>query len=369
MKLDRIELREIQMPLLAPFATSFGQTTQRRILLVRVWDQDGADGRGECVASETPFYSHETIDTAWVILVQFIGPMVLHQGLTHPADLSGRLARIRGHRMAKGALEAACWELQARKESRPLWQLLGGTRREIECGVSIGIQPSLPQLFEKINTALAAGYRRIKLKIKPGLDIELVGEVRHHFPDIRLMVDANSAYRLTDAERLERLDEFDLMMIEQPLAHDDLIDHAALQRRLRTPICLDESIRTRDQARQALEIGACHVINIKLGRVGGHAEAKKIHDLCLQRRVPVWCGGMLESGIGRAHNIALSTLDGFILPGDVSASKRYWKQDIIQPEVEVTPRGTIEVPSGAGLGYQIDEERISALTVRTETLK
>jgi o-succinylbenzoate synthase len=369
MRLERIELREIRMPLVMRFETSFGETTLRRILLVRVWDQDGADGWGECTASETPFYSHETVDTAWMILSEFAAPMVLGKDLDHPGDISRELALIRGHQMAKGALEAACWELQARKDSRPLWRLVGGLRREIDCGVSIGIQPSLNQLLDRIQEELAAGYRRVKLKIKPGVDVEPIREVRRNFPDIRLMVDANSAYRLEDWGLLAQLDQFNLMMIEQPLAHDDLIDHAELQRRLNTPICLDESIRTVNQARQAIELGACRIINIKLGRVGGHAEARKIQDYCRQHGVPVWCGGMLESGIGRAHNIALSTLEGFTLPGDVSASKRYWERDIIQPEVEVTSRGTIEVPSGVGLGYQVDEERIRALTVRTETLR
>lgn len=356
------------MPLLAPFETSFGQTTQRRILLIRVWDQDGADGWAECVAPEGPFYSHETIDTAWLILSRFAAPLVLGQELAHPADVAGRLARIRGHQMAKGGLEAAGWELLARKQSKPLWQVLGGKRLEIECGVSIGIQPSLDQLFKKIDRELAAGYRRIKLKIKPGLDVEVIKAVRRRFPETRLMVDANAAYRLEDAYALEQLDEYNLMMIEQPLAHDDLIDHAKLQRRLHTPICLDESISSAEQARQAIELGACRIINVKLGRVGGYAEAKKIHDECFERGIPLWCGGMLESGIGRAHNIALSTLEGFVLPGDVSASNRYWQRDIIQPEVEVTPRGTIEAPMSAGLGYPVDEARVQALTLRVETL-
>lgn len=368
MKLDQIELREIQMPLRAPFETSFGRTVRRRILLVRVWDEDGADGWGECTAPEDPFYNHETVDTAWMILSQFAAPLLLHQELEHPAEVARRLAHIRGHRMARAALETACWELQARKDGQPLWQMLGGQRREIECGVSIGIQPSTEQLVDMIAQELAAGYRRIKLKIKPGLDVSLVREVRQRFPDIRLMVDANAAYSLDDAPVLEQLDHFRLMMIEQPLGHDDLLDHAALQRRLQTPICLDESICTADQARQAHEVGACRLINIKLGRVGGYSEAKRIHDYCYSRGIAVWCGGMLESGVGRAHNIALSTLPGFVLPGDVSASRRYWEQDVIVPEVEVTANGTIQVPTGAGLGFQVDEGRIRALTVRSARL-
>jgi O-succinylbenzoate synthase len=365
-KIDRIECREIQMPLLAPFETSFGRTTQRRILLVRVRDRDGAAGWGECTAPEEPFYNHETIDTAWIIINQFIAPLVLHGELEHPSNVNDRVCRIRGHRMAKAAVETACWELLARKQGKPLWQCLGGERRDIECGVSIGLQPSVNQLLYKIQLELDAGYRRIKLKIKPGSDVDMIRAVRRHFPHIRLMVDANSAYRLDDSPVLEKLDQFNLMMIEQPLAHDDLIDHAALQQRLHTPICLDESVCTVAQARQAIDIGACRIINIKLGRVGGFAEAKKIQDHCAQRNIPVWCGGMLESGIGRAHNIAMSTLPGFTLPGDVSASKRYWERDIIVPDVQVTSRGTIEAPMGPGLGYQVDEQRIRSLTVREE---
>jgi O-succinylbenzoate synthase len=368
MKLTRIELREIHMPLIAPFETSFGRTTRRRILLVRVFDQTGAFGWGECTAPEEPFYSHESVETAWVILRNFIAPMVIDREIADPSDVWPLLGRIRGNQMAKAALETACWDLQARLAAKPLWQILGGKQHEIECGVSIGLQPTMAALMKKIETGLAAGYRRIKLKIKPGQDVEMVRAVRKQFPDIRLTVDANAAYCLEDSPVFEQLDELNLMFIEQPLGHDDLIDHAELQARLKTPICLDESILSLDHARQAIRIDACRVINIKLGRVGGHAQAKKIHDYCNRQGVPVWCGGMLESGIGRAHNIAMSTLEGFVLPGDVSASKRYWEQDIITPEVEVTPRGTIEVPDGVGIGYQVDEERIEQLTVRRETV-
>lgn len=356
------------MPLLAPFETSFGRTTQRRILLVHLWDDQGADGWGECTAPEEPFYNHETIDTAWIILTRFVAPMLVGQPLEHPAQVRDRLRRIRGNQMAKAAVETACWELEARKRGQPLWRYLGGQRRQIECGVSIGLQPSIPQLLDRIEREINAGYRRVKLKIKPGQDVQMVRAVRQQFPDIPLMVDANAAYRLDDASLLASLDQFNLMMIEQPLAHDDLIDHAALQRQLNTPICLDESVCTFEQARHALDIGACRIINIKLGRVGGYAEARQIQQECAQRHIPVWCGGMLESGIGRLHNIALSTLPGFTLPGDVSASKRYWQQDIIVPDVQVTPQGTIEAPMEPGLGHQIDEERIRSLTVREEVI-
>ena len=271
--------------------------------------------------------------------------------------------------MARGGVEAAIWDLEARRNGVSLArQIGGGARAEIACGVSIGIQDSVAQLIGNIETEVNAGYQRIKMKIKPGWDVDVIREVRRAFPDIRLMADANSAYTLADAERLKRLDEFRLMMIEQPLAHDEIIDHAALQAQLQTPICLDECIRTAHQAEQAIRMHACGIINIKLGRVGGFREAKRVHDVARQHGIPVWCGGMLESGIGRAHNIALSTLDNFVLPGDVSASKRYWARDIISPPVEVSARGTIAVPAGPGFGYEIDRDFLQSVTVREEVI-
>lgn len=271
--------------------------------------------------------------------------------------------------MACGGVEAAFWDLEARCNSAPLArQIGGGAFSEIACGVSIGIQDSVPQLLRKIETELKAGYRRIKIKIRPGWDVKVIREVRKRFPDILLMADANSAYTLADAGRLKALDEFSLMMIEQPLAHDEILDHATLQAKLDTPICLDECIRTAHHAEQAMRIGACQIINIKLGRVGGFREAKRIHDFAQSRGIPVWCGGMLESGIGRAHNVALSTLPGFVLPGDVSASKRYWQRDIISPEVEVSPEGTIRVPDAPGFGYEIDHAFLKHVTAREEVL-
>jgi O-succinylbenzoate synthase len=271
--------------------------------------------------------------------------------------------------MTKGGLEAAAWDLQARLNGNPLWKEIGGARRDISCGVSIGIQDTVDQLLEKIETELAAGYQRIKMKIKPGWDVDVTRQVRKRFPDILLMADANSAYTLGDTAHLRKLDEFNLMMMEQPLAHDDIIDHAVLQREIETPICLDECIRSAHHAEQAVQLRACRIINIKLGRVGGFAEAKRVHDICEAHRIPVWCGGMLESGIGRAHNIALSTLPNFTLPGDVSASKRYWKQDIINPAVEVSPRGTIHVTDSIGFGYEIDHDRLAAATRRVQSLE
>lgn len=367
MKLEKIILREIRMPLLSFFETSFGRTTDRRMVLVEVRGEGGS-GWGEVTAPENPFYNEETTETAWHIISKFIAPRVLGRELRCAAEIGGLLAHIRGHNMAKGGVEAAAWELEARLNGRPLWQHIGGTRREIPCGVSIGIQNTVEELLERIQKELDAGYQRIKIKIKPGWDVEVVARVRERFPSIRLMVDANSAYTLADADHLKQLDEFYLMMIEQPLAYYDLLDHARLQERLDTPICLDECIRNARLAEQAIEIRAGRIINIKLGRVGGYAEARRIHDAAQAAAIPVWCGGMLESGIGRAHNVALSTLENFVLPGDVSASKRYWKREIIVPPVEVTPRGTIVVSEGPGLGFEPDLDYIESITARKEEL-
>ncbi|HZS09884.1 MAG TPA: o-succinylbenzoate synthase [Blastocatellia bacterium] len=368
MKIERIELREIRLPLVAPFETSFGQTTERRVIIVKVFSE-GLHGWGECTVGENPFYNHESTDSAWMIIRDYVAPLVIGQEIESPQQVSKLTGRIRGNKMARGALETAVWDLEARRQERPLWQLLGGTLEEINCGVSIGLQETDAALLKKIETELAAGYQRIKIKIKPGRDYEMTRTVRREFPNIKLTVDANSAYTLADAEMLRRLDEFDLLLIEQPLAYDDIIDHAELQRQVRTAICLDESILSVEDARKALSLGSCRIINIKLGRVAGHAEARRVHDYCHERNVPVWCGGMLEAGIGRAHNIAMSMLPGFTLPGDVSASKRYWSEDIITPPVEVTPRGTIIRPTGPGIGYEVNEKRIEALTVRTEVIK
>ncbi len=367
LKIAAIEMREIRLRLVHFFETSFGRTIERRILLVRVGDGEGVEGWGECTAGEGPFYSEEWIDGAWEVTKSFLAPMVLGREVGAASEVFELMRRARGHRMAKGALEAACWDLETRRAGLPLWRHLGGVRTEIGCGVSIGIQDSHEQLIEKIAGELAAGYQRIKIKIKPGWDVSVVERVRKHFPDIQLMVDANSAYTLADAPLFRELDNYGLMMVEQPLAHDDMADHARLQSQIETPVCLDESIHSSEDARKAIEMGACRIVNIKLGRVGGHMEARRVEEVCRASGVPVWCGGMLESGIGRAHNVALATLAGFTLPGDVSASSRYWEEDIIEPPVEVTPRGTIVAPEGAGMGYEVKRERIEALTVRVES--
>ena len=367
-KVERIVLRHIRMPLVHFFETSFSRTYERDIILVEAVS-DGISGWGEVTAGENPFYNEEWTGSVWPLLMDYIAPRLLRYEFGSANEVGARTAHIRGHNMARGGAEVAIWGLQARLSNEPLWKTIGaGARREIPCGVSIGIQDTIPQLLEKIETELAAGYQRIKMKIKPGWDVDAVRQVRERFPQIRLMVDANSAYSLRDIDHLKKLDEFGLMMIEQPLAHDDIIDHAVLQSRLQTPICLDECIRCAHHAEQAIRLNACRIINIKLGRVGGFAEAKRVHDICQANNIPVWCGGMLESGIGRAHNIALSTLPDFVLPGDVSASKRYWKRDIVVPPVEVTPRGTIQISDAPGFGYELDTNYLESITVRREVL-
>ena len=368
MKIDEIRLRHIKMPLVHYFETSFGRTYSRDMVLVEVVSE-GVSGWGEVTAGENPFYNEEWTASIWPLLRDYCAPRVLGKELASAEDVYPLLSHIRGHFMARGGLEAAVWDLQARRNKQPLWKEIGGgARTEIPCGVSIGIQDTVAGLLKKIETELADGYQRIKMKIKPGRDVEDLRAVRKEFPGIKLMADANSAYTLADTEHLRKLDEFYLMMVEQPLAHDDIIDHATLQRKMQTPLCLDECIRSAHHAEQAIELGACKIINIKLGRVGGFAEAKRVHDVCQKANVPVWCGGMLEAGIGRAHNVALASLPNFTLPGDVSASKRYWKQDVIVPAVETTPRGTIELRYGAGFGYEIDQDFLKSITVREEIL-
>jgi O-succinylbenzoate synthase len=366
-RLSQITLREIRMLLVTPFETSFGRTEVRRILLVEA-DAGGVTGWGECVAGEGPFYGPETVETAWHILRDFLWPAVRGREFACAAEIEGVLSPIRGHNLAKAALESAVWDAEARQKGLPLWKLLGGERPEIPCGVSIGLQENEDELERQVEKEMAAGYQRIKIKIKPGRDVEPVARLRRRFPRIRLMVDANSAYQLRDLPLLQELDAYFLMMIEQPLGWDDIWSHAQLQRKLQTPICLDECIHGEEHARAAISQGACRIINIKLGRVGGYNAARRIHDLCRENSVPVWCGGMLESGIGRAHNIALSTLANFSLPGDVTASRRYWIEDIIEPEVTVSPLGTIAAPSGPGIGFEPRRARIEALTVRREEL-
>jgi len=368
MRVEQIILREIRMRLKAPFETSFGVTQDRRILLVDVM-AEGVRGWGEITTVEAPFYNSETTDTAWHIFSAFIAPLVAGQTFESAADLSPLLDPIRGHSMAKAGMENALWDVEAQQKRLPLWKLVGGIRNEIACGVSLGIRDSPAALVDKVEEELCSGYQRIKLKIKPGKDLDYVSAVRRAFPDILLSVDANSAYRLADANHLAKFDEFNLLMMEQPLEWDDILSHAKLQAQLRTAICLDECINNSHHASGAIDSGSCRIINIKLGRVGGHSSARKVHDVCRERNVPVWCGGMLESGVGRAHNVAMSTLPGFTLPGDVSASQRYWAEDIIDPEVTITSAGTIPAPETIGLGYEVKADMIEGLTTRSNTWK
>jgi O-succinylbenzoate synthase len=365
-RVERVELRRVELPLRAPFETSFGRTTRKSFLLVAA-SADGVVGLGECVADDDPFYLPETNQTALHVMRDFLAPMLLALDVAHPREVRPAFSRVRGHEMAKAALEMAVWDLAARREGVPLWRLLGGRPGVVPAGVSIGLQADDASLVERVAAEAAAGYRRVKVKIKPGRDVALVAAVRERFPTLPLMVDANSAYTLDDAPRLAALDAFSLTMIEQPLAWDDIVDHAALQRRLATAVCLDESIRSAEDARRALDLGACRVVNVKVGRVGGFAGALAVHDVCRARGVPVWCGGMLESGIGRLANVHLQTLPGFTLPGDTSASARYFDEDLVLPPVTVSREGTIAVPEGPGIGHEVAWSRIERATVARET--
>lgn len=363
MKIEHITLREIVMRLKSPFETSFIVTLERRILLLEII-ADGVSGWGEVTAGETPSYNPETTGTAWHILSDFIAPLLVGKNLASASEFPALVSGIRGHEMAKAGAENALWDIEAQQKGLPIAKLIGGTLDEIACGVSLGIRENPQALVKKVEEELRSGYQRIKLKIKPGKDLEFVAAVRQQFPKIQLSVDANSAYRLDQSQHLKKLDEFHLLMIEQPLQWDDIYTHSKLQQQIQTAICLDECIHNSRHASAAIELGACRIINVKLGRVGGFSEARRVHDVCRERSIPVWCGGMLESGIGRAHNIAMSTLPGFTLPGDVSASQRYWDEDIIEPEVEVTPRGTIRVPQTPGLGFAVKRDFVDRLTIR-----
>jgi O-succinylbenzoate synthase len=365
LRLEGLELRLVRLALLEPFEVSFGRMKSRLLFLLRLQAGDH-HGWGECVASEAPLYSYETVGTALHVIRDHLAPAILGPEIKDLADLASRLSAFRGHPMAKAGIELAFVDLVARLRGEPIARVIGGVRPKVEVGVSLGIQPTVDALDERVRRFLYLGYRRIKLKIKPGSDVAVVGEIRRRHPQIPLSVDANAAYTLADAEHLRQLDAHGLMMIEQPLAHDDLLDHARLQKDLKTAICLDESITTHDRARQALETGACRIVNMKVGRVGGYSEALRIHDLCHERGVPLWCGGMLESGIGRAHNVALASLAGFTLPGDISGSRRYFERDIIVPPVEVAADGMVAVPTSAGLGYEVD---IPFLESRTESVE
>lgn len=364
MKIDRIELREIRMELVEPFEISSGVRQARRVLLINLIS-DGIIGWGECVAGEDPGYSYETTQTAWHVLTDLILKRIVGTEVATASCILDSINGIRGHRMAKAAVEMAAYDLEAKLKGNRLADHIGGIRDTVKVGVSVGLQPTDEELYQKVEEFIRQEYSRIKIKIKPGRDVEMLTGLRKRFPDFPMMADANSAYTLEDWPKLKALDDLDLMMIEQPLDCDDYLDHSRLQEKLQTPICLDESIRSVGDAELAIELGACRIINIKPGRVGGFESSKDIHDLCLANGLPVWCGGMLESGVGRAHNVALATLPGFILPGDISASRRYWHTDIVNPEFIVV-EGEIHVPSGLGIGVEVKGDMVDELTVRKE---
>ncbi|PIC83388.1 o-succinylbenzoate synthase [Sporosarcina sp. P1] len=362
MKINTITLRRMNMTMKHPFTTSFGTIQQKDFLLATVTDADGHEGWGESVAFTAPWYSEETTETTIHMLRDFLIPAVLGKSITHPDEVSDLFRHIRKNNMAKATIEGAIWDAYAKHHHMTLAKALGGQRSRIEVGISIGIEENVEDLLANIKGFINEGYKRIKVKIKPGYDVEVIRAIRETHPDVPLMADANSAYTLDDVEVLKELDQFNLMMIEQPLASDDIIDHATLQRQIKTPICLDESIHSLEDTRKAIELGSCKIINVKIGRVGGLSEAKKIHDYCAANGIDVWCGGMLESGIGRAHNVALTTLPNFTLPGDTAGSSRYWEQDIITPEV-VAEKGYITVPSEDGIGYIPNMEALDRFTV------
>lgn len=365
--MDSIELMEISLPLVSPFETSFGIENVKEAVVVAI-KKNGVTAYGECVAASGPWYSEETIASAKYIIKQLLAPIVLKEKLESPASFINRTRAIRGNNMAVATVEMALWDLMGKLKNQSVSKLLGGERKEVQVGVSIGIQPTITDLLENVTSYLKDGYKRIKIKIKPGYDLEPVKEIRKRYPNILLQVDANSAYSLQDIHILKELDKFNLLLIEQPLAHDDIFDHSKLQKLFKTPICLDESIHTVEDARKAIEIEACRIINIKPGRMRGLVCSKRLHDLCREHQIPVWCGGMLETGIGRAFNVALASLPGFTLPGDISASRRYFKRDILTKEFELTEDGTLEVPTAPGIGVNIDQTLLEACTTSKETL-
>lgn len=368
MKVKEVVIRQLKMTLKNPFTTSFGTVKDKQFLLLEAKDESGVIGFGESVAFEVPWYTEETMKTNWHVLEDFLIPLILNKQINHPEEVSHLFKGIKRNNMAKSTIEGAYWDIYSQQKGLSLAKTLGGSKEKIEVGISIGIQETASKQIEVIEKALEEGYKRIKVKIKPGLDVELIRMIRKHFPDIPLMADANSAYTLEDIDLLKQLDEFNLTMIEQPLASDDYVDHATLQKQIKTPICLDESITSLEDTRKAIQLNSCGVINLKIGRVGGIHEAIKIHDYCVEQGIPVWCGGMLEAGIGRAHNIALTTLPNFTMPGDTAGSSNYWEEDIITPEV-VVEEGFIHVPQKVGIGYEPNLKVIDKFTVASKTYK
>jgi o-succinylbenzoate synthase len=368
MIIKQVELRHIKMILVSPFVTSMGTEYDEEHIIVRV-DADGITGWGESVAEGTPFYSYETVQTAWHILRDFLIPAINGKDLSGVDEAISLYEHVRGHMMAKAGLESALWDAFAKSRNQSLSKALGGVRKKVDVGVSIGIQSSEKELIRKVEGYLEEGYKRIKIKIAPGRDIRFVTALRKEFPNLLLQVDANSAYTLNDIALFKKMDQYELQLIEQPLGYEDIFDHSKLQREIKTPICLDESIHSLDDTRAAIELNSCRIINIKPGRVGGFTESKLIHDYCASANIPVWHGGMLESGIGRAGNVALASLPNFTLPGDISASKRYYKEDIVIPEFVVNMDGTMDVPTKPGIGVEVDMKMLDKVTVRKEIFK
>ncbi|TQR21436.1 o-succinylbenzoate synthase [Psychrobacillus vulpis] len=364
MLIEKVVIRKMKMDLKFPFQTSFGTLQERLFLITEIYSGDHV-GYGECVVSSNPYYSEETVSTAFSIIKEFLLPLILGKDVQHPDDVNKLFSRIRRNNMAKSAIEGALWDLYAKTQNKSLAEVIGGQKSEITVGVSIGIQETKEDLLNKVEESLKQGFKKIKIKIMPGKDIEYLRSVREKFGDIPVMADANSAYTLDDIELFKEMDDLNLIMIEQPLAHDDIVDHAVLQNAIKTPICLDESIHSVEDARKAIELGSCKIINIKIGRVGGISESIKIHNLCLQNNIPVWCGGMLESGIGRAHNVAITSLSNFTIPGDTAPSTRYWVKDIIKPEITMNEEGHIQVPTTPGMGYEVDLDTLEEFTLET----
>lgn len=368
MKINEIVLYKVNMRMKNPFTTSFGTQQDRLFLIVEAKSDAGISGWGECVTTELPLYIEEFTQSAWYMLEKNLIPLVIKEEINHPDELQEKFSPFKRNNLAKSALEGAIWDLYAKTEGKSLAACLGGVHETVEVGISLGIEDNIDDLLASIEQKVEEGYKRIKVKIKPGKDIDVLQKIRNDFPDIPLMVDANSAYTLDDIEVFKQMDQYDLMMIEQPLTAGDLIDHAKLQKEIKTPICLDESIHSYEDARQAIEIGSGKIINMKVARVGGLTQAKKIHDLCEEAGIPLWCGGMLESGVGRAHNIAITSLANFTLPGDTASSSRYWDKDIIEPEV-VAENGVLRVPHGPGIGYEVDREELKKNTVESKVFR
>lgn len=364
MKLQSVRIHHVKMPMKFTFTTSFGSMNDKEFLLIEATDEDGTVGYGECVAFVAPWYTEETVKTCWHMLEDFLIPMLIGKTLQHPDEVSELFSSIRMNNMAKAAIEGAMWDIYCQQTKQSLSSALGGTKTAIDVGIAIGLQPTKEALLTAVGQALANGYARIKVKIKPGADVEVIRTIREAYPNIPLMADANAAYTLADTTLLQQLDRYNLLMIEQPLAYDDIVEHATLQRALTTPICLDESIHSLADVKRAISLGSCKIINVKIGRVGGLTEARKIHDYCAMHNVAIWCGGMLEAGIGRAHNVALTSLPQFTLPGDTSGSSHYWQEDIISPEVEMT-NGQIKVPKTVGIGYELNDKILQKYIVST----